>query len=532
MRAPRAPLLLYSRRLFTGLFRKMHAAIDAVGERGSVSCAPFSTVLPPSLHTQLLRDMQHWAPQTISRSRLEEAPESDTRATLGIQNGTVFWLRASYRGGRSPLLHALVEDLIELSSQYEVPTLVINVNVFDEPVAPLQLHPAPVFSFFQTRAAADVLMPDAYFRMLGFDRLPGPQYYREHYPWSSKQDRALWRGSLFCGPNPFMKCARLLLAHLSDQNASDALDVRFTAYNAAHDVLVRGEERASDLPRPARPLSLAARVPIPEHAAARFLIDLDGFTASSRLQCLLSTNSVVLKMESYFWSYFGSAFVPHVHYIPFWISSPRDLLELLPRLSTEAAGRLEHMGQRASELAHRVLSRRARSIYWLVLLRLYANRLESSAAQPDQWPHATAAKRITQEGRSPNATNPVADPDGMCTSGATTRREDERAAADLVRELEAQLSMVRRSKAPPKSGVRPAVRHALPEHGDASLGLFFESNAERRAMAPELDHAYLQAAQQAHRWTQKHTEISGRAATGGQAAGKATGGLRRTRSTG
>jgi hypothetical protein len=292
-------------------------------------------------------------------------------------------------------------------------------------------------------------------------------------------------------------------------------------------------------------------VPIPEHAAARFLIDLDGFTASSRLQCLLSTNSVVLKMESYFWSYFGSAFVPHVHYIPFWISSPQDLLELLPRLSTEAAaGRLEHMGRRASELAHRVLSRRARSIYWLVLLRLYANRLESSAAQLDQWPHATAAKRITKEGRSdqwPHATaakritkegrsasaaNPVTDPDGMCTSGAATRREDERAAADLATELEAQLSMVRLSKAPPKSGVRPAVRHALPELGDASLGLLFESIAERRVMAPELDHAYLQAAQEAHRWTQEHTEISGRAAAGGQAAGKATGGLRRTRSTG
>ena len=528
----------------------MQAGDDGVGVRGSASCAPFSTVLPPSLHTQLLRDMQHWAPQTISRSRLEEAPESDTRATLGIHNGTVFWLRA-FRGGRNPLLHALVEDLIELSSEYEVPTLVMNVNTFDEPVAPLQLHPAPVFSFFQTRAAADVLMPDAYFRTLGFDRLPGLQYYREHYPWSSKQDRALWRGSLFCGPNPFMKCARLLLAHLSDQNASDALDVRFTAYDAAHDVFVRGEERASDLPRPARPLSLAARVPIPEHAAARFLIDLDGFTASSRLQCLLSTNSVVLKMESYFWSYFGSAFVPHVHYIPFWISSPQDLLELLPRLSTEAAaGRLEHMGRRASELAHRILSRRARSIYWLVLLRLYANRLESSAAQLDQWPHATAAKRITKEGRSdqwPHATaakritkegrsasaaNPVTDPDGMCTSGAATRREDERAAADLATELEAQLSMVRLSKAPPKSGVRPAVRHALPELGDASLGLLFESNAERRAMAPELDHAYLQAAQEAHRWTQEHTEISGRAAAGGQAAGKATGGLRRTRSTG
>jgi hypothetical protein len=190
------------------------------------------------------------------------------------------------------------------------------------------------------------------------------------------------------------------------------------------------------------------------------------------------------------------------------------------------------MGRRASELAHRILSRRARSIYWLVLLRLYANRLESSTAQLDQWPHATAAKRITKEGRSASAANPVTDPDGMCTSGAATRREDERAAADLATELEAQLSMVRLSKAPPKSGVRPAVRHALPELGDASFGLLFESNAERRAMAPELDHAYLQAAQEAHRWTQEHTEISGRAAAGGQAAGKATGGLRRTRSTG
>lgn len=463
-------------------------------------------MLPPSLHTQLLRDMQHWLPNTISKRDLIGAPESDTRAAVGIINGTVFWLRRSESAPRNGMLDALVQDLVTLVSEYAVPDVALIVNVFDEPVVPLARHPRPppVFSFFQTRAAADIVMPDAYFRRLRFDCLPDPAFFRSHYPWDSKLDTALWRGSLFCGPNRFLKCPRLLLAHLSAQNASRMLDVRLTSYNADHDVvLATGREDSSDLPAPARPLQTAPRLAIEEHARSRYLIHLDGFTASSRLQLLLRTNSVVLRMDSYFWPHFASAFRPHVHYIPFWETSPTDVLSVLRNLSQpKFAPALRRLGERASVHAHRVLSRRARSLYWLVLLGLYKRRLRGEVATLERWP---GAKPVRATAAAPRCDHPsTAAAEGACDT-ARTRRADEAAVSRLVDELDGKLTAATLGgsalggqrqhghghEPATVAATRPRAYSALPEGGDASVGLAFESDAERRAMPPERDHDHL-----------------------------------------
>ena len=117
------------------------------------------------------------------------------------------------------------------------------------------------------------------------------------------QDAALWRGSLFCGPNRFMRCPRALLGHLTAQRAHRSLDVRFVTYNPAHDpYLQQPHPDSSLLPHAPFALERAERVPLREHANYRFLVHLDGYTASSRLQSLLATNSVVLKQDSYFWA--------------------------------------------------------------------------------------------------------------------------------------------------------------------------------------------------------------------------------------
>jgi len=139
------------------------------------------------------------------------------------------------------------------------------------------------------------------------------------------------------------------------------------------------------------------------------------------------------------------------------------------------------MGERASALAHRVLSRRARSLYWLTLLGLYARRLHESTARLNQWPHA----------------RPVAVAPSSAASACgqpSRRREDETAVARLVEELDGRLARNRAQQRPP---ARPRAVRAMPEGGDASHPLAFESDAERRAMVPELDHAYLSAAREA-----------------------------------
>jgi len=85
----------------------MQAGDDGVGVRGSASCAPFSTVLPPSLHTQLLRLLQsQWrllmripaldvADQPASTASMADAVASDGEAPLTLLQMAARQARAS-----------------------------------------------------------------------------------------------------------------------------------------------------------------------------------------------------------------------------------------------------------------------------------------------------------------------------------------------------------------------------------------------------------------------------------------------------
>ena len=269
-------------------------------------CPRTRQLLPTALRGQLLRDMQHWPPRSITSALLlrAHAIENDVRAAVAIVNGSVFWLRP--QGNRNNLLTALVHDLVDLCDHYAVPDVELHLNVFDEPAVPLggEALPTPIFSFFQTRAAADLLVPTSYFRTLGFDRLL--QRLQSPPPWDGRRNAALWRGTLFCGPNRFLVCSRAAVAHLSAQWASPLLDVKFTTYDPKHDPYTRAdspEDAAKVGLRPPKPLQVGSRVSMAEHAQWRYLVHLDGFTAASRLGSLLATGAAVLKQDSYFWEY-------------------------------------------------------------------------------------------------------------------------------------------------------------------------------------------------------------------------------------
>jgi hypothetical protein len=70
-------------------------------------------------------------------------------------------------------------------------------------------------------------------------------------------------------------------------------------------------------------------LPSPAH---RYLLALDGFTASSRLGSLLPINSAVLKQQSQWLEWYYAALQPCVHYLPFWQQSEDDVLSLLRAL--------------------------------------------------------------------------------------------------------------------------------------------------------------------------------------------------------
>lgn len=444
----------------------------------------------------------------------------------------------------------LVEDLLELAQHFFiVPDVELVLNVFDEPIIPLKrAHNPPVFSWCQTRAAADVLAPSAYFRSQSFDLAlrGGSRMQQIWHPWTSKKNLATWRGTMFpsCS-NRFLLCSRPLLAHLSAQQEqtrarqdqvtgrsaakatafktrheeSARLDVEFTGYIAAHDpylLAAPSDGMLSSLARPPLPLTEVARMPMSAQYASRFLVHLDGYTSSTRLQLLLLSNSVVLKQDSYFYEYWHSALQPHLHYVPFWEASPTDILSILPNISRRSQSRrMEAIGQRASELVHTILSKRARRLYWLTLLLLYARRL-GTAPDLELWPRArpvaarTSRLKQARDGGRNDRNRPapgVKRGSSPCDDDVETREVDEAYAVKLAFELERKLATAtprqgqrtmeqmdengrteRRSSAG-RSGFRPPVVRAIPEGGDPSVPLRFESDVERRTLPPELEHS-------------------------------------------
>jgi len=166
---------------------------------------------------------------------------------------------------------------------------------------------------------------------------------------------------------------------------------------------------------------------------------------------------------------------------------------------------MQRMAERASSRAQRVLSRRARHLYWLTLLTLYARRLRgTSCTALRHWPEAepAAGRRLPILSSGPISRDLL----DTCDD-PTTRRADAAAIAELVGRLEARLTFARASGLS-KSSSRPAAFRAIPSGGDARLPLRFQSDAERLAMAPELDHAYVSEARAAwlrERCSQDHS---------------------------
>ena len=169
-------------------------------------------------------------------------------------------------------------------------------------------HPLPLFSLYQTRDHVDILTPSGSFRQRSFDALLQPP--KSRLPWSQRRNEVFWRGSNYCGWHPFKRCSRLLLSHLSALNVSSMLKVGLTHYTLGSDPYALSsqcscQQRAAcagDLPTKVPPLATHTQVSMKDHAAYKYLLHLDGNSASNRLQQLLALNSVVIKQASLYWA--------------------------------------------------------------------------------------------------------------------------------------------------------------------------------------------------------------------------------------
>ncbi|PNW71233.1 hypothetical protein CHLRE_16g692150v5 [Chlamydomonas reinhardtii] len=220
-----------------------------------------------------------------------------------------------------------LQDLMD-TGKLRLPNVLFVLNVDDNDMrmcAPARKCPAPLLSLIKTVQGpggtggppdTDVLLPQLLFSSGGA---------MHFYPWQLKRDVAFFRGMPYCSfawwrkfppglcDNP---CPRAYLAYRShaDQKAGRAfsyLDVALT------DAL---EENITCIPDPPPP---AAHVPLSWHAHHRYLLHLEGYTASSRLAQLFHINSLVLLQRQPFVEYYYRSLRPGVHYVPFWNTTSR-----------------------------------------------------------------------------------------------------------------------------------------------------------------------------------------------------------------
>ncbi|PNW73993.1 hypothetical protein CHLRE_13g580950v5 [Chlamydomonas reinhardtii] len=180
---------------------------------------------------------------------------------------------------------------------------------------------APLLSIIKTADGAagsdtDILIPQFLF-------LAKSTY---HYPWHLKKDIAYFRGRPFCShawTNRFLPkcdttCVRPWMAYLSMQDeeqgrGQSVLDVA---------LVEPWQGSSSCMPKQA---PIKTTVPLGNHTYFKYLLHLEGNTASFRLDLLLHTNSLVLYQNQPFLAHYTRSLQPNVHYVPFWNTTSRGM---------------------------------------------------------------------------------------------------------------------------------------------------------------------------------------------------------------
>ncbi|GFR42863.1 hypothetical protein Agub_g3854 [Astrephomene gubernaculifera] len=225
------------------------------------------------------------------------------------------------------------------------------------------------------------------------------------HPWHLKQDRAFFRGIGFCS-NLWQKhygfddaCARLYLSYLTirDQELGNG-----TALDAA---LVEKYPFFESHPKKSVPFALPIqpRVEFGEHTRYKWLLHLEGITASNRLGQLFLANSVVLFQRSPYIEYFYRSLRPWQHYVPFWNATAADgtplgmddvygTLAELRRLDREQPERLQEMVRHANNFAIKFLTPYARFRYYNAVLTNYRKLFPDHDAFLEQYVAGLRAK--------------------------------------------------------------------------------------------------------------------------------------------
>mmetsp|Transcript_26099 Transcript_26099/g.32016 ORF Transcript_26099/g.32016 Transcript_26099/m.32016 type:complete len:469 (-) Transcript_26099:19-1425(-) len=230
----------------------------------------------------------------ISLGNMLAAEDSRIRQLMSIINGT------DHPG--LPLLH-IIADFGSCCEEYAVFT-------FDKRVECASYWPTVDYSMWSYNKKNDLKSMDAIKKFY--------QMQQQKYPWEKKTRKAVWRGSSTGNKTlPWRDLPRSKLVNASMLHP-DILDVGYYAYYQ------RGKE--SEVIK--AEFGRKKMIPIEDFQTYIAVIDIDGNAWSSRFPNLLCQNSVVLKVDSSYETYFEQSLTPWVHYVPVK-SDLSDLVEVV-----------------------------------------------------------------------------------------------------------------------------------------------------------------------------------------------------------
>lgn len=297
-----------------------------------------------------------------------------------------------------------------------IPNVYFVLSVLDEPfLERARSRPLPLFASMTTRAHWDIPVPTyAFFESEGgvssarvkqdygdWENEEWQARLRAEHPWDTRKARGFFRGHDWDSSNGFIEflSTRGADSCIPKDDVSMAFGYRRWYADQCRpggplegvlDVGLTGApsfREAADAER-----EYAAPVSLPDHARHKYLLHLDGTTASNRLAKLLLMGSVVLKQDTVYEEYFNRFLEPHVHFVPF----SRDRCST-QNLTAALAWLREHddearaIAERGQRFASEWLSRKAATCYWQRLLASYGAlqafdpRFEARLSEFSEW---------------------------------------------------------------------------------------------------------------------------------------------------
>lgn len=346
-----------------------------------------ATDLQDLFRDNLEADLKYWRSQNLSMDSLEKLRVflsqrvqylDCVRLVLIYQNRIWFPLNKGAvknkledpaNGHLLALQHALTSERKLIKS--ELPNVMFYVNVNDNVhrwCSPVNNCSAPLFSYIkhwgekEEDRDTDILVPQMLYK--------APPFFV--YPWELKKDVAFFRGTGYCVAHKFTGCSRTYLAHLTYwHGANHTVDAGLTSgWGARQPAELKGDPLVSQhgvmQPIPS--------IPIREHAKYRYLMQLDGITASFRLAQLMHCNSIIMKQKSNFIEYFYRSIKEGVHYVSFWEAHSEDVFDVVAKLrslSKSSPKDIQDMITASMNFAYKYTSEVARMWYWKVALEEY-----------------------------------------------------------------------------------------------------------------------------------------------------------------